>query len=180
MDFRNKENSFCFVVYDLIVGVVDYTNYLILGVTVALAWELPSKPPSEIFDDLTERLKDGTLGTSRNDTVENIKYIDKNKSQANQRKNYNQRYQYSLQPMFRPPMHSRYYYQYPAINSYYRNQTPLRSKTYITNGQDNWPKKHFNHLTTPKQYNPFIKWIHKPAQYSSAGYKYPWWSLPQR
>ncbi|TMW48671.1 hypothetical protein DOY81_006260, partial [Sarcophaga bullata] len=169
------------LVYDLIVGVVDYTNYLILGVTVALAWELPSKPPSEILDDLTERLKDGTLGTSRNDTVENIKYIDNKKSQLNQGKNYNQRYQYSIQPMFRPPMHYRYYNQYPLTDSYYRAQTPLRSKTYITNGRDNWSKKQpFNQLTMPKQYNPFTKWIHKPVQYSSAGIKYPWWSLPQR
>jgi len=56
-------------VYDEIVGVVDHTNYLILGITVALAWELPSKPPSEELDDLLTKLEDGTIDISRNDTV---------------------------------------------------------------------------------------------------------------
>lgn len=153
--------------------MVDYTNYLILGVTVALAWELPSKPPSEILDDLTERLKDGTLGTSRNDTVENIKYVD-NKLQPNNPKKYDKKYQYSVQPMFKTPMHYRYYYPYPSTDNSYKGQkdhTPLQTKAYITNEQNYWTKKNVH---------PLKKWIRKPADYSLAESKYPWWNLPQR
>ena len=68
-------------VYDDIIGVVDYTNYLILGVTVALAWELPSKPPSEVIDNLKTKLNDGTFGLSRNDSINSIRYVDKNNKQ---------------------------------------------------------------------------------------------------
>lgn len=64
------------IVWDGIIPIVDYTNYLILGITVALAWELPSKPPSEIIEELKDKLNDGSLGLHRNDTVNKIKYID--------------------------------------------------------------------------------------------------------
>lgn len=33
-----------FSVYDQIIPIVDKTNYLIMGVTVALAWRLPDQP----------------------------------------------------------------------------------------------------------------------------------------
>ncbi|KAL5274675.1 hypothetical protein ACFFRR_001013 [Megaselia abdita] len=70
------EGSSFQVVWDGIIPIVDYTNYLILGITVALAWELPSKPPSEIIEELQDKLNDGTLGLHRNDTFNKIKYID--------------------------------------------------------------------------------------------------------
>ncbi|XP_064554840.1 uncharacterized protein LOC135439903 [Drosophila montana] len=64
------EGSSFQLVFDLIIPIVDYTNFAILGITCAVAWELPSKPPSELLDNLRTRLNDGTLGTvRRNDSV---------------------------------------------------------------------------------------------------------------
>ncbi|KAH8414061.1 hypothetical protein KR222_003776 [Zaprionus bogoriensis] len=59
------EGSSFQLVFDLIIPIVDYTNFAILGVTCAVAWELPSKPPSELVENLRTRLNDGTLGTVR-------------------------------------------------------------------------------------------------------------------
>ncbi|EDW83396.1 uncharacterized protein Dwil_GK22824 [Drosophila willistoni] len=53
------------LVFDLIIGIVDYENYAILGVTCAVAWELPSKPPSELIENVLTRITDGTIGTVR-------------------------------------------------------------------------------------------------------------------
>lgn len=65
------EGSSFQLVFDLIIPIVDYTNFAILGITCAVAWELPSKPPSELLEDLRTRLNDGTLGTvRRNDSVQ--------------------------------------------------------------------------------------------------------------
>ncbi|KAH8359126.1 hypothetical protein KR093_004486 [Drosophila rubida] len=65
------EGSSFQLVFDLIIPIVDYTNFAILGITCAVAWELPSKPPSELLDNLRTRLNDGTLGTvRRNDSVQ--------------------------------------------------------------------------------------------------------------
>lgn len=65
------EGSSFQLVFDLIIPIVDYTNFAILGVTCAVAWELPSKPPSELLENLRTRLNDGTLGTvRRNDTIQ--------------------------------------------------------------------------------------------------------------
>ncbi|EDV92527.1 GH18790 [Drosophila grimshawi] len=66
------EGSSLQLVFDLIIPIVDYTNFAILGITCAVAWELPSKPPSEILENLRTRLNDGTLGTvRRNGSVPN-------------------------------------------------------------------------------------------------------------
>lgn len=65
------EGSSFQLVFDLIIPIVDYTNFAILGVTCAVAWELPSKPPSELVENLRTRLNDGTLGTvRRNGSIE--------------------------------------------------------------------------------------------------------------
>ncbi|XP_034486770.1 uncharacterized protein LOC117791191 isoform X2 [Drosophila innubila] len=65
------EGSSFQLVFDLIIPIVDYTNFAILGITCAVAWELPSKPPSELLDNLRTRLNDGTLGTvRRNDSIQ--------------------------------------------------------------------------------------------------------------
>ncbi|XP_036333980.1 uncharacterized protein LOC118744771 [Rhagoletis pomonella] len=58
------EGSSFQMVFDLIIGMVDYTNYLILGITCAVAWELPSKPPSELIEDLHEKVTEGIYPTS--------------------------------------------------------------------------------------------------------------------
>lgn len=59
------EGSSFQLVFDLIIPIVDYTNFAILGITCAVAWELPSKPASELVENLRTRLNDGTLGTVR-------------------------------------------------------------------------------------------------------------------
>lgn len=71
------EGSSFQLVFDLIIPIVDYTNFAILGVTCAVAWELPSKPPSELVENLRTRLQDGTLGTvRRNGSVESSPHGD--------------------------------------------------------------------------------------------------------
>uniref|UniRef100_A0A1I8P4K0 Uncharacterized protein n=1 Tax=Stomoxys calcitrans TaxID=35570 RepID=A0A1I8P4K0_STOCA len=64
------EGSSLQLVFDLIVPIVDYTNYAIMGITCAVAWELPTKPPSEIIENFRQKLNDGTFGLiRRNDSV---------------------------------------------------------------------------------------------------------------
>ncbi|KAH8363451.1 hypothetical protein KR084_010494 [Drosophila pseudotakahashii] len=177
------EGSSFQMVYDEIVGVVDHTNYLILGVTVALAWELPSKPPSEELDDLLTKLEDGTLDISRNDTVSNITYVDDASSPTTTAKppDYKPNYinlssygggsssgsnsYYSSSPtVFRTPMHPSHQY----ADSYYSRYKGGRRK-------DN----HY-YYSRPgfSSSNPFAKWArpHTPAQNS----RYPYWALNSR
>uniref|UniRef100_A0A1A9WLP2 Uncharacterized protein n=1 Tax=Glossina brevipalpis TaxID=37001 RepID=A0A1A9WLP2_9MUSC len=148
------EGSSFQIVYDLIIGVVDYTNYLILGVTVALAWELPSKPPSEILMDLKERLKDGTLGTTRNDTVSQVTYADIKTPAKNDWQ------QHLLKPFsdssFRIPMHYSYYKPHKTEN--------------LVNPNNFFPQPH-NYYK-----KKWLKASHKTSDLS----KYPWWNLASR
>lgn len=59
------------IVFDLIIPIVDYTNFAIMGITCAVAWELPSKPPSEIIENFRTKLNDGTFGLiRRNDSTQ--------------------------------------------------------------------------------------------------------------
>lgn len=46
--------------YDGIFPIVDYTNLFILGITCALAWELP-ETPVHLSEDLMNKYKNGTL-----------------------------------------------------------------------------------------------------------------------
>jgi len=172
-------------VYDEIVGVVDHTNYLILGITVALAWELPSKPPSEELDDLLTKLEDGTIDISRNDTVSNITYVDdasdpsSSTTTTSKPPDYKPNYinlssyggsssggnsYYSSSPVFRTPMHPSHQY----ADSYYHRPKGGRRK-------DN----HY-YYTRPgvSSSNPFAKWArpYTPAQNS----RYPYWALNSR
>ncbi|XP_073819315.1 uncharacterized protein [Musca autumnalis] len=172
------EGSSFQLVYDLIVGMVDYTNYLILGVTVALAWELPSKPPSEILNDLSERLKDGTLGTTRNDTISQIKYVDTKSSSAPPTST---NYKNNLLPAFRPPMHSQYYIN-RAPDSYYKTRDYSKWEN-VYNGKQSWDRKENRYYYSPKPVHPFIKWSTNPPTFrnvSPVPTKYPWWALPTR
>jgi len=59
------EGSSFQLVFDIIIPIVDYTNYAILGITCSVAWELPSKPPSELIENVLTRINDGTIGTVR-------------------------------------------------------------------------------------------------------------------
>lgn len=60
------------IVYDQIIPVIDNTNFLIFGVTTALAWELPDKPISKT--QLMDIYENGTLPLlhRRNDTVDTM------------------------------------------------------------------------------------------------------------
>ncbi|XP_065354532.1 uncharacterized protein LOC135949003 [Calliphora vicina] len=86
---RNKryllfpEGSSFQLVFDLIIAVVDYTNFAIMGITCAVAWELPSKPPSEIIENFRTKLNDGTFGLSRrNDsTLQQLEYINSQRTE---------------------------------------------------------------------------------------------------
>ncbi|XP_075144852.1 uncharacterized protein LOC142219952 [Haematobia irritans] len=169
------EGSSFQLVYDLIVGIVDYTNYLILGVTVALAWELPSKPPSEILNDLTDRLKDGTLGTTRNDTITNIKYVD---TKAKNITSSATQYYNNLQSPFRPPMHWKYYDNRQS-DSYYRpKQYPNWQK--FNSGTYSFGRRKDNFYYSPKPQHPFKKWMISNRSSPRLTAKYPWWNLPSR
>ncbi|KAH8384032.1 hypothetical protein KR009_011794 [Drosophila setifemur] len=177
------EGSSFQMVYDEIVGVVDHTNYLILGITVALAWELPSKPPSEELDDLLTKLEDGTLDISRNDTVSNITYVDDATSATTTSKpqqEYKPHYidlslppgsgsnsYYSSSPVFRTPMHPSHQY----ADSYYSRPKGGRRK-------DNHYYYNNNNHPGISSSNPFSKWTrpYTPAQNS----RYPYWALNSR
>lgn len=55
-----------------------------MGITCAVAWELPSKPPSEIIENFQTKLNDGTFGLSRrNDsTQENLEYVNSQRTES--------------------------------------------------------------------------------------------------
>ncbi|KAH8414060.1 hypothetical protein KR222_003775 [Zaprionus bogoriensis] len=172
------EGSSFQMVFDEIICVVDYTNYLVVGITAALAWELPSKPPSEAFEDLLNKLNEGTIDVSRNDTVSNITYVDdttksktitKDKSRfrpsyinlSNVMPNYNS--YYSSFPIFRTPMHPSHHY----ADSFYRpspwmrpsGSTPARRKDsyYYSNSVRN-PLKQWTQSYSPAQNTRFPYW----------------------
>jgi len=178
-------------VYDEIVGVVDHTNYLILGITVALAWELPSKPPSEELDDLLTKLEDGTIDISRNDTVSNITYVDVDADAtttttsrpADYKPNYinlssygsssssssssGSNSYYSHSPVFRPPMHPSHRY----ADSYYSSR-PKGGRR-----KDN----HYYYSrpgVSSSSSNPFAKWT-RPYSHAQNS-RYPYWALNSR
>ncbi|XP_022211665.2 uncharacterized protein LOC111066982 [Drosophila obscura] len=175
------EGSSFQMVYDEIVGVVDHTNYLILGITVALAWELPSKPPSEELDDLLTKLEDGTIDISRNDTVSNITYVDDAAEATTKATYYKPNYihlgsgsgsgsaagsnsYYSSNPVFRTPMHPSHQY----ADSYYSRPKGGRRK-------DN---HYYYSRPAASASNPFSKWSrpYTPAHNS----RYPYWALSSR
>ncbi|KAM8705713.1 hypothetical protein ACLKA7_010073 [Drosophila subpalustris] len=178
------EGSSFQMVFDEIICVVDYTNYLVLGITVALAWELPSKPPSEALEDLLTKLDDGTIDISRNDTVSNITYVDDAAKPSNNgyKPNYidlsngggggvggggssSYNSYYSSSPVFRTPMHPSHQY----TDSYYRRPSaPARRK-------DNYYYTYNNNRPVSSHRNPFEKWSqpYSPAQNT----RYPYWAL---
>lgn len=171
-------------VFDEIICMVDYTNYLVLGITVALAWELPSKPPSEAIEDILNKLEDGTIDVSRNDTVSNITYVDdaqKNAKQTNNNNNnaeYKPNYinlsngavgsssghnsYYSSSPVFRTPMHPTYRYS----DSFYRRPSePARRK-------DN---HYYYSRPVSSMRNPFQSFSQPFSRAPTT--RYPYWAL---
>ncbi|XP_037038698.1 uncharacterized protein LOC119076131 [Bradysia coprophila] len=69
------EESTLQLVYDQIIGVVDFTNLFILGITCAMAWQLPHEPFDEDFlknqflndDEPKRRIDENVTDTSVND-----------------------------------------------------------------------------------------------------------------
>ncbi|XP_070063566.1 uncharacterized protein [Drosophila virilis] len=173
------EGSSFQMVFDEVICVVDYTNYLVLGITVALAWELPSKPPSEALEDLLDKLEDGTIDVSRNDTVSNITYVDDAQKPTNNQNNnsYTPNYinlsngaggssnynsYYSSSPVFRTPMHPTYKY----TDSFYRRPSvPARRKD-----------SHYYYSSPLSSVrNPFQKYLQRHNQAQNS--RYPYWAL---
>lgn len=165
---------------------MDYTNYLVVGVTAALAWELPSQPPSEAYEDLLTKLNDGTLDISRNDTVSNITYADDsatakpytNKKKISYKPNYinlssggnikglNYGSYYSTSSVFRPPMHVSHQY----ADSFY---IPRPRTDMIKQG-----RRKDNYYYSSRVRSPFKQWSqsHSPAQNT----RFPYWALPSQ
>nr|XP_036228871.1 uncharacterized protein LOC106622194 isoform X2 [Bactrocera oleae] len=94
------EGSSFQLVYDGIFGIVDYTNYLILGITVALAWELPSKPQGDVIEEIATRLREPTNDLRRNDTDSRITYVETKAKSAQTPKQQTLQPAKSLQPNY--------------------------------------------------------------------------------
>lgn len=82
---------FIYTVYDTYQPILGYSNYLILGVTAAMAWELPSKP-IYLDEELRESYEMGELPL--------LQRNDKNISNS----------QYSIPSKFENSIQSNYYY----------------------------------------------------------------------
>lgn len=83
----NYKNVFFFTsntVYDTYHPIVDYSNYLILGITAAMAWELPSTP-IYLNEELRESYEMGQLPLLHRDdkNVTNAQYVLPSKKYAN-------------------------------------------------------------------------------------------------
>lgn len=168
--------------YDEIVGVVDHTNYLILGITVALAWELPSKPPSEELDDLLTKLEDGTLDISRNDTVSNITYVDDPALAApDQPTPYQLQAQLHKFVQFRERQWQQLLLQLiPRLPDADASFPPICGQL-LQPSEGGRRKDNHYYYSRPgmSASNPFSKWSrphHSPAQNS----RYPYWALSSR
>lgn len=156
---------------------MDYTNYLVVGVTAALAWELPSQPPGDALENLLTKLNDGTLDISRKDSVSNITYVDDsatrkpsykpnyiNFSNAANIRGFNYNSYYDSSSVFRPPMHI----SHQIGHSYYRPRPrPAGSK----------PARRKDHYFYSVR-NPFKQ---RSQSYSpSRATRFPYWALPSQ
>lgn len=127
-----------------------------MGITVALAWELPSKPPSEIIEELQDKLNDGTLGLHRNDTFNKIKYI--NTPTSKQKINIPSFYQPSPTNSHykRPPHNYGNWNEYSASN--WKIRPEMNYSSYLQNKNDNYYNQ-FNYTNfNRKQGNIFSKY----------------------
>lgn len=124
------------LVYDQIIPIVDNTNFLIFGVTTALAWELPDKPISK--SQLMDIYENGTLPLlRRNDTVDTIDTT--TTTQAANVESFKNR----------------------PLDSYYNNRNEYAGNSYYTSGGHNdisYRPTYFN--------KPNYKPNYKPNRYS--------------
>lgn len=73
-------------VFDLVVPIVDVDHYLILGMTAAMAWELPFEPV-DLQEDLQEAYEEGHLPLlERSDNVTALSASSKKKSSSSSKK----------------------------------------------------------------------------------------------
>lgn len=164
---------------------MDYTNYLILGITVALAWELPTKPPSELLSDFEESLKDGSFGISRIDPNIHSTHTTSQKlpqriylTSANSNtiesgipNYYNHSLgipdEYSKPNLWRKNNQP---FGFPSAKTSKYNWRPMNKKlySYKSNPFKDWTNKksyNFRHLSPPKR-GSYSNW-HKPERYSN-------------
>lgn len=73
LDEKKKKKSTLTIVYDQDITIPDYSNILMTGVTVGLAWELPTEPfyPESDFMDQTVSSEKSSLFQRRKDVKSN-------------------------------------------------------------------------------------------------------------
>ncbi|XP_029409127.2 uncharacterized protein LOC105232974 [Bactrocera dorsalis] len=139
------EGSSFQLVYDGIYGVADYTNYLILGITVALAWELPSKPQGDVIEEIATRLREPANDLRRNDTESRIIYVETKAHSTQTTKQQTLQPAKSLQPNYinimtltnpaaRKSDDSKYYYAKATARLPPAFQAPMHPKYYYYKG----------------------------------------------
>lgn len=114
-----------FTVFDTYQPILGYSNYLILGITAAMAWELPSKPVY-LDEELQESYQMGKLPLlHRNDqNISNSQYTD-SKNVNNIKPNY----YYTNLPQQKYPSKS--------SNHQYYSFRPIYNKGYYDSVKDN-------------------------------------------
>lgn len=117
-----------FPVFDEIIPIVDYNNWLILGVTVALAWELPSKPPSEQLEEIRDKLNDGTLFLRKDENVNDLQYVDKPKEPQN-----------LLRPSSYTPSQNYFYSEGRRWDSGFQSKNSFPSASYYPKSSGRYP-----------------------------------------
>lgn len=127
-----------FTVYDTYHPILEYSNYLILGITAALAWELPSKPVY-LDEELRESYQMGNLPLlqRKDQNVSNIKYTSTNKQPSSTASNSNSavpnaNYYYTNVPPPNKNPFNRYY----AVNPNHRFYYNEPDKSFYANSTD--------------------------------------------
>lgn len=84
MKGRQKIKKYLISVYDQTIPILAAVLHWTIGVTNALAWELPSKPLYKITQELKEKLKTGELWAQKKDNnVTKLTYVDSNNTKNN-------------------------------------------------------------------------------------------------
>lgn len=142
------------------LAVVDFTNYLVVGVTVALAWELPSKPPSELLQNLKQHFINKPFSHQNYKDTTNMEYMSY-PAVAPYDFNHLATVMDDFPTVFHPPMHQSY--QLEKKSGKFFNENLLKNQRISSV----LPMKNLNTDKTMTAGNLFYS-------------KYPWWNLPTR
>lgn len=137
IELTNKlqvEFIFVALVYDQIIGVVDFTNLHIFGITVALAWQLPHTTDFYKTHDSTDDSKH-----ERVDVINKTNKIDFKMSSQNKNVHHFDTY-YNRDNYHSHKIDGNYYKYLKAKQSQYR--PPLN----VRNGFDDWKKYRNNKI----------------------------------